>query len=365
MTPDDRELQLPYLKGGIALLAFICLAILFYILELAGDLLIPFVVAVFIYVLLQPLIQLLTRWRLPRALITVIAMLVTIILLVGVSQVIYQSVAAFTSGLPRYEGRFTEIWHRIGALVGLTPDAVAGEWRLTDDPRVAEFLRGLSVPDLVRMLLASVNTLLSNLVLVFVYLLLLLLGRDMLSKKLERAFSPAMSGRLTTVTRGIRSNIQTYIIVKTLVGFLAAGAVMLITWIFGLDFVIIWGILTFVLSFIPSLGSIVAGVLPLLFALVQFESLAAAIWMGGLIFAVKFTIGNVVEPSMMGRSIDLSPLLIMFSLLFWGSVWGIVGMFLSVPLTAIVKIIFDNIAPLRPFGILMGSAPPPEPDAPR
>ena len=178
----------------------------------------------------------------------------------------------------------------------------------------------------------------------------------MLSKKLRHAFSPSLSGRLPTITAGIRYNIQKYIVVKTLVGFLAAAIVMLITWIFGLDFVIIWGILTFFLSFIPNIGSIVASVLPFLFALVQFENPMSALWLGIAILTVKFTIGNLVEPSMMGKGIDLSPLLIMFSLIFWGSIRGIVGMFLSVPLTAIVKIIFDNIRPLRPIGILMGSA---------
>lgn len=364
MTTEDHEIQLPYLKTAVALLAFICLAILFYVLHEAGDLLIPLVVAVFIYMLLQPVIQLLERWRVPRALVTVLAMSVTMVAVFGFSQVIYQSVASFTGGLGQYEGRFNDIWQRLGSLLGVPPDAITGGWDIADDPRVAEFLKGVTVTDVMRTLLASVNSLLSNLLLVFIFLLLLLLGRDMLSKKLRYAFSPSLSGRLTAITAGIRDNIQRYIVVKTLVGFLAASVVMLITWIFGLDFVVIWGILTFFLSFIPNLGSIVASVLPFLFALVQFESPMSALWMGLAILAVKFTIGNLVEPSLMGKRIDLSPLLIMFSLIFWGSIWGIVGMFLSVPLTAIVKIVFDNIAPLRPIGILMGSAVREEPAPP-
>ena len=177
MISGDNEVILPYLKTGIALLSFICLAILFYVLHQAGDLLIPFVVAVFIYMLLQPVIQLLEKWRVPRALVTVVAMGVTIVAILGISQVIYQSVAAFTGGLPQYEGRFNDIWQRIGALLGISPDALSGGWNIADDPRIAEFLKGTTITDLVKILLASVNSLLSNLVLVFIFLLLLLQQR--------------------------------------------------------------------------------------------------------------------------------------------------------------------------------------------
>ncbi|HLF14686.1 MAG TPA: AI-2E family transporter [Bacteroidota bacterium] len=354
MTNGNQEVLLPYLKTGIALLAFICLAILVYVLHQAGDLLIPFVVAVLIYMLLQPVIQLLEKWRMPRALVTLLAMGVTMVVVWGMSQVIYQSIAAFTGGLSQYEGRFNDIWQRIGSLLGVSPDALSGGWNIADDPRIAEFLNGATITDLVKLLLASVNSLLSNLVLVFIFLLLLLLGRDMLPKKLKYAFSQSLAGRLTDMTQGIRANIQKYLVIKTIIGLLAAGVVMLITLVFGLDFVIVWGILTYFLSFIPNIGSIVASVLPFLFALVQFDTPMTAVWIGVSIFAVKFSIGNLLEPRLMGRSIDLSPLLIMFSLIFWGSIWGIVGMFLSIPLTAIVKIVFDNVKPLRPIGILMG-----------
>ncbi len=354
MNETDQNSLLPYLKTGIALLSFICLAILIYVLHQAGDVLIPFVVAVFIYMLLQPVIQQLGKWRLPRALVTVVAMGITIVTVAGISQVIYRSVAAFTGGLPQYEGRFNELWGRIGDMVGRTPASASGGWSIADDPWVAEFLKGATITDLVKMLLTSANSLLSNLVLVFIFLLLLLLGRDLLPRKLKHAFSPSLAGRLTEMTRGIRANIQKYLMIKTVMSLLAAFIVMLITWSFGLDFVIVWGILTFFLNYIPNIGSVVASVLPLLFALVQFDTPMTAVWIGLSIFTVKFSIGNFLEPRLTGKRIDLSPLLIMFSLIFWGSVWGIVGMFLSVPLTAIVKIVFDNIKPLQPIGILMG-----------
>lgn len=358
MISGNQDAILPYLKTGIALLGFVCLAIFIYVLQQAGVVLIPFVVAVFIYILLQPVIQLLTRWRLPRALVTIGAMGITVVVVVGISQLIYQSVAAFTAGLPQYEGRFNDLWGRIGGLIGRTPAAASGGWNLGDDPWVSEFLKGATVTDLVKGLLTSVNSLLSDLFLIFIFLLLLLLGRDLLPKKLKHALTPSLSGRLTEIMRGIRANVQKYLVIKTMVSLLAASFVMLITWSFGLDFVIFWGILTFFMNFIPNIGSIISSGLPLLFALVQFDNPMTAVWMGLLIFAEDFSLGNFLEPRLTGKRIDLSPLLIMFALIFWGSIWGIVGMFLSVPLTAIVKIVCDNIEPLRPIGALMAEDAP-------
>jgi AI-2 transport protein TqsA len=354
MNTKENEAILPSLKIGIALLSFICLTIFVYVLHQAADVLIPFAVAVFVYMLLQPVIKLLEKGRVPRVLVTVAVMGFTIIILMGISQLIYQSASVFTSDLPRYEERFNDLWARIGEMIGRAPRVHPEGWNITKDPWVAEWLKGATIPNLVNLLLASVNSLLSNFFLVFIFLLLLLLGRDLLPRKLKHAFSPSLSGRLTEITQGIRANIQKYLVIKTLVSLLASGIVMLITWSFGLDFVIIWGILTFFLNFIPNIGSIVSSGLPMLFALVQFDNPMTAVWMGLLIFAEDFTIGNFLEPRLTGKRIDLSPLLIMFSLIFWGSIWGIVGMFLSVPLTAIVKIVCDNIEPLRPIGILMG-----------
>jgi AI-2 transport protein TqsA len=358
MKQENEEIFLPYLKTGIALMGFICLTILIYVLHQAGNLLIPFVVAVFIYILLQPVIQLLGSWRVPRGLVTVVAMGVTIVIVLSISQIIYGSVTAFTGGLPRYEERFNDIWQGIGTMLGLTPAGGSGGWNIRDYPPLAEFLNGATIGDLMKILLASINSLLSNLVLVFIFLLLLLLGRDLFPKKLQRAFTPSLAGTLTEMTQGIRANTQRYIVMKTLISLLTASLVMLIAWSFGLDFIIVWGILTFFLNFIPNLGSIVSTALPALFALVQFEEPTTAVWVAVAILAVQFSVGNLLEPRVMGKSIGLSPLLIMFSLIFWGSVWGIVGMFLSVPLTAIIKIVFDNIKPLRPIGILMGNAAP-------
>jgi len=355
MTADEQKTTLPAMNIGVAFLGFICLAILFYIFREGTDLLIPFVIAVFIYIILNPLMSLLEKWRLPRWLVMIIAMCVTIIVVFLISQVVYRGVASFTSGLPQYEERFGMIGQQLGEVFGISPEVLSGDKRLTDDPRISDFLNGATVTDLIRTLLTSLNKLISNSVLVFIFLLLILLGRNRLSNKLQAALGPSMSVTVSHMMGSIQQNVQKYLVIKTLVSFTTAGLVMLTCWLFGLDFILVWGILAFFFNFIPSIGSIVATILPTMFAYVQFESGAAVFWFGMSILLVQFTVGNLVEPRFMGKSIALSPMLIMFSLIFWGAIWGIIGMFLSVPITAIIKIIFENIKPLRPISILMGA----------
>ncbi len=360
MTTEEQKASPPALNIGVAFLGFICLAILFYILKESADLVIPFVIAVFIYIILNPLMSLLEGWRMPRWLVMVVAMVVTMVVIFLISQVVYRGIASFTNGLPQYEARLGAIGQQLGGMLGISPEVLSGGKSITEDPRIANILNGTTVTDLIRTLLGSLNKLVSNSVLVFIFLLLILLGRNRLTEKLQAALGPAMSVTVSEIMRSIRLNVQKYLVIKTLVSFATAGTVMLACWIFGLDFILVWGILTFFFNFIPSIGSIIATVLPTVFAYVQFESAAAVFWFGTTILLVQFSIGNLVEPRLMGKSIDLSPLLIMFSLIFWGAIWGIIGMFLSVPITAIVKIVFENIRPLRPLSILMGSEVKPE-----
>jgi len=355
MTPDEQKPSLPAVNIGVAFLGFICLAILVYILRESVDLLIPFVIAVFIYIILNPLMTALERRRVPRWLVMVVAMAVTIIVIFLISQVIYRGVASFTRGLPQYEARLGAIGQQLGEVLGVSPEVLSGGKSITEDPRIADLLNGTTVADLIRTLLGSLNKLVSNSVLVFIFLLLILLGRNRLTEKLQAALGPSMSVTVSEIMRSIRLNVQKYLVIKTLVSFATAVTVMAACWIFGLDFILVWGILTFFFNFIPSIGSILATVLPTVFAYVQFESAAAVFWFGMTILVIQFSIGNLVEPKLMGKSIDLSPLLIMFSLIFWGAIWGIIGMFLSVPITAIIKIVFENIKPLRPLSILMGA----------
>ena len=160
--------------------------------------------------------------------------------------------------------------------------------------------------------------------------------------------------RIATVVRNITAQVRQYLVTKTLISAATGFLIFLILWILGVDFPLLWGFLAFLLNFIPNIGSLLAVFLPFLLSLLQFDTLTRPILALILMETVQIVMGNVIEPRMMAFSLNLSPLLVLVSLIFWGSLWGIVGMVLAVPLTATVKIFLENIEPLRPVAVLMG-----------
>ncbi len=142
--------------------------------------------------------------------------------------------------------------------------------------------------------------------------------------------------------KDITEQIQRYIATKFLISLLTGLVVAIILWIFDIDFLIVWAVLAFFLNFIPNIGSIIAIILPTVMTLIQYESFGYMVLVSGLITVAQNLIGNILEPKIMGDKLGLNPLVILLSLLIWGYIWGIAGMFLAVPLTAVVKIIISN-----------------------
>jgi predicted PurR-regulated permease PerM len=136
--------------------------------------------------------------------------------------------------------------------------------------------------------------------------------------------------------------VQKYIITKFLISLTLGVLVGLVLWLYGVEFYVVWATLAFLLNFIPNIGSIIAVILPALMTLIQFESFGYMILVTATLILVQNILGNIVEPMAFGDRLGLNPLVILISLMLWGYIWGIVGMFLSVPLTAVIKIIISN-----------------------
>lgn len=148
--------------------------------------------------------------------------------------------------------------------------------------------------------------------------------------------------RIEQTFKDITEQIQRYIATKFLISLVTGIVVGIVLWIFDVDFLIVWAVLTFFLNFIPNIGSILAIILPTVMTLIQYESVGYTVLVAGILTTVQNIIGNILEPKILGNRLGLNPLIILLSLLVWGYIWGIAGMFLSVPLTAVVKIIISN-----------------------
>ena len=130
----------------------------------------------------------------------------------------------------------------------------------------------------------------------------------------------------------------------------------MILFAFGVDYAVVWGLIAFLFNYIPYLGSFVATVLPVLLSLVQFENQGLTLAILVLLLVMQNAIGYLIEPRLAGKRLDLSPLVIILSLAFWGSLWGIVGMILAVPLVVTIKSILEQTAPTQPLARMLSNA---------
>jgi predicted PurR-regulated permease PerM len=190
---------------------------------------------------------------------------------------------------------------------------------------------------------------------VLIYLIFLLAERGGLARRVVEGYGESRAPRIMALVDRINASIEQYLAIKTWVSILAGLLTTAVLMLFGVPFAPLWGVLTFALNFIPYLGSQVAVLLPVALSLVYFESLWVALGLLAILLVIQNAIGYYVEPRMAGRQLDLSPLVIILSLAFWGSLWGIVGMILAVPLVVVIKTILENIPQTRPIAMLLSN----------
>jgi AI-2 transport protein TqsA len=190
---------------------------------------------------------------------------------------------------------------------------------------------------------------------------MMLLETESFRNNVRRGLRDKSSAEFFASVHGVTRQFQTFFFTKTLVSLLTGVVTALFTYAMGIDFPFIWGTLAFLLNYIPNIGSMISVVPPVLVALVQFEAPGRAFAAGIGLTTIQMVIGNFIDPRAMGRSLSLSPFVVFASMIFWGWMWGLPGIFLSVPLTILIRIVFEHIPVLRAVAIMMGG---PEPEAP-
>ena len=332
--------------GGRALLIAASLIIVIAGVKAAKTLILPFLLAMFLAMVTLPLLNWMRDKKVPTPLAVLATLILALSIVVGLGVMIGGSVSSISDEIPKYRERLEEI----------SGDAIAQleAWGL---PVSQEVFTDLVQPDKVweyaQTGLRGIATALSNLFLVLLTIVFVLFEAAGIPAKLQKAFGDR---RNSERYEKIKSEIQQYLRAKTVISLTTGFLVGIGLWIVGVDFAFLWAALAFVLNYIPNLGSIIAAVPPVLLAMVQLGPVQA-LTVAVIFIAVNVVLGNVVEPYLVGRKVGLSTLFVFLSLVFWGWVWGPVGMLLSVPLTMIVKIMLENTADLRWIAILLGPAP--------
>ncbi len=318
------------------------------VLHALRGIILPFLVALFLAYLLEPPVRLLTRLHVPHALATSLALLSTFILLVLMGILLYTGAQSFAQGYPQYEPKLRALITLAISSLEFLPE----EWKIGE---LGKQLAGTSVAGAVLASLGSFVTFAGHLFLVFIFMIFILVGQRHLPQRIHNAFDSDQADRICNMLERITQQLQTYLGTKALISVVTGILVHVLLVSFDIDFAILWALLAFMLNFIPSVGSTLAAVPPVLIAVLKFQSIMPAIWVAVCFTIINVTLGGFVEPRLLGQRLNLSPLLVILSLLFWGWLWGLTGMALSVPIMATIKIVCENMPQLRFISVLMSS----------
>lgn len=188
-----------------------------------------------------------------------------------------------------------------------------------------------------------------------VYLFFLLMEAAHFPDRIRAGFEPARAEHVLAVVARINVAISGYLRAKVLSSLVLAVPVVVILWSFGVKSALLWGVLTFLFNFVPYVGSAICWTGPTVLAFLSLEPGWQPITVAGLLLADHLLSANLIEPALTGKAVDLSPLVVLLALAFWGSCWGLEGMLLAVPLTVVVRIVLDNLPATRPIARLMGT----------
>ncbi|WP_133129434.1 AI-2E family transporter [Legionella yabuuchiae] len=319
-----------------------------YLLMAGRGLLIPLIIAIFIWNLLNTIHNAIQRTprvgsKLPYWFSMVLSLVVVIILVKILIDIITNNVNEVIYASSRYQENLTHILNSFDT--GLHIKLLAS---------VDNYFKNLSVQGILLNIYGVFTTIMGSAVLIGLYVVFLFIEQHFLKQKIDALFpQPAHRQVVDSIISHIVKDTQTYLGIKTLMSLITATASWIIMKSVGLDFAEFWALLIFFLNYIPNIGAIIATAFPALLALIQFKTWLPFFIVTSGIVVVQFVIGNFVEPKYLSKSLNLSPLVILFALGLWGAIWGILGMFLSVPITVMMMIIFAHFEATRPIAILL------------
>ena len=338
-------------RANFFLLAFIACIIAGAVLKLTSPVILPFIIAFLLAMVMYPVVLGLEKLRIPRIISISVVVLLIVAGMYAFCMILFSSGRTVLFQLPKYESRLTEIYLWAARFF---------EFSYSEDLSFLENIwNQLGLRNMIRAFTFSFSgfffQFLQNALLVVLFVGFLLVEASHFREKLELAFEDR-SGQIKRMGDDIIRQVTRYLTAKFFISLLTGLVVAFGLRLAGLEFAIVWGVVQFVLNFIPSLGSITAGIVVSLFALMQFwPEPGPVILVIFIMLGANMVIGNVLDPKIIGDNVGISPLVVLASLAIWGWLWGFAGMILAVPMMVIIKIVCENFPFLEPVSILLGS----------
>ncbi len=331
--------QDPYARTNNICLVFIALCMAIGALVYMRPVLIPLIFSVFTYSVLTPIVAWLKRkTKMPKGLAVIVSLAIFAVLLALTVSVLSASVQDFIDGAPKYKQSLTQSMDYIeGQLLAFNINL--------ELESVKNIIRSTSFQSAAQKVGSQLLSFLGNLFLVFIFTIFMMSGESRSQKK-----GPLL--------KEILAKVSSYISAKFFLSMATGFCVWVVLLFYGVELASIFALLAVLFNFIPTIGSILAWILPLPIVFLQYQFSVDFFVILALTGAPQIIIGNIIEPKVMGDSMDLHPVTVLVCLVFWGMVWGVAGMFLAVPVTAILKIIFSKVEATRDFSeILAGRLP--------
>lgn len=330
-----------------SLITVACLIIIFAGLKIASSLVVPFLLSVFLTILLSPAFFRLKNAGLPSPLALVLIIALLAVLCVLAITVLRASLDQFIENLPTYQERLNQ---QFGALMAW----LAGHG--LEDPAsiFSEYLNPQFAVGYAGTIARALTGALGQILLIFIFTAFMLVEAGSFDRKV-RAITGDTNPSVNELTRNVQA-VRRYVSLKTIMSILTGVLVSLWLWLLGIENALFMGLLAFFLNYVPNIGSFVAAIPGVLLGLISLGPSMGIVTAIGYI-VINVGVSNVIEPRFIGNDLGISPLVVLLSLVFWGWLLGPVGMLLSVPLTMVVKGILENAEGTRPIVILLGSPP--------
>lgn len=327
----------------------LAVSIICYGLIVARNLLMPLIIAVFLWHLLNTLaayiksLYIVGRY-LPMPVCLIAAIIIICFIIYQLASIVTDNVGEVIVRAPIYQENFRSI------LIGIDE-----RFHIKVMAYLNDFFQNMSFRTILVNLYGTFTSLTSNAFLIALYVGFLFLEQRVMLLKMSALFPQEKHFRLVSdIINQIVEDTQTYIGIKSAMSFMIALASWIIMKSVGLDFAEFWALLIFFLNFIPNIGSMIATAFPVMLALVQYQnSFVPFIVITVGIIAAQFIVGNVIEPRFLGKQLNLSPFVVLISLGIWGALWGVLGMFLAVPIMVILMIVFSHFEKTEPVAILL------------
>lgn len=325
----------------------LCIAIVF-ILIWGESIIVPFILGTLIWFIGKEIkaglnkISFVNRYF-PNWLKSLITLTLIFICLISIAEILTSNINFLAKSIDAYQPNLDAI---LGQLADMFNLDVKG--------KLQEYTGNLKFGTILRSMFSSISFLLSNIFMIVLYAIFVLLEEANFRPKLQAIFvDEHQSKKVDEILKKIGNSISSYFRLKTFISFITGFLSYIALKFIGVDAPEFWAFLIFIMNFIPTIGSLIGTIFPAIFCLFQFGTFLPCILVLSIVGAIQILVGYLLEPKLMGSSMNISPLVTILTLSVWGAIWGIIGMILSIPITVVAIIIFSQFEKTKPIAILL------------